>query len=107
MMFSKDAETAQPVTDHFRHIYQHDAERYDRLVSREDQHGNLFDLLMQLLPAGETIVEMGAGTGRLTLMLTFVASQVLACDQSPYMLAVAETKLQQSGHDKLATRCCR
>jgi ubiquinone/menaquinone biosynthesis C-methylase UbiE len=51
-------------------IYDHDAAQYDRLVSREDVDGALARTIADLIPqCVETVVELGAGTGRVTRLL--------------------------------------
>lgn len=86
------------MTDHFRHIYTHEAERYDRMVSREDQHGHLFAALMEIAPLQDAVVvDLGAGTGRVTRLMTFLSRQVIALDVAPAMLRVAHERLSESG----------
>jgi len=71
-------------------IYQQAAGRYDRLVSCEDAAGNLLVELNKITSfAGRQIVELGAGTGRLTRLLAPLARTVHAFDLSPHMLAFA------------------
>jgi len=84
--------------DHFLNIYAHQAEAYDRLVAREDQRGHLFAALMELHRLdGATVVEFGAGTGRLTRLLSLMARRVYAFDFAPAMLAQAQQQLALSG----------
>jgi ubiquinone/menaquinone biosynthesis C-methylase UbiE len=86
------------MTDHFQHIYQHQTDQYDRLVSREDWHGNLFAALHEIAaPADKFIVELGAGTGRITRLLSVLARHIIACDIAPTMLATARTNLVLTG----------
>jgi len=85
------------MTDH-QEIYREQAEQYELLVSREDYQQNIFRALDQIIPLkGLTIVEFGAGTGRLTCLVAPVVKRVYAFDRSPHMLSVAVAKLQQSG----------
>lgn len=84
--------------DHFKHIYRHQADLYERLVAREDQHGNLFEALIDIVPLdGLDVVEFGAGTGRLTRILSLMANQVSAFDIEPAMLAEASLMLPTTG----------
>jgi len=84
--------------DHFLNIYAHQAEAYDRLVGREDQRGHLFAALMGLCRLdGATVVEFGAGTGRLTRLLALMARRVYAFDFAWPMLAQAQQQLSLSG----------
>jgi ubiquinone/menaquinone biosynthesis C-methylase UbiE len=82
----------------YHEIYDQQAEQYELLVSREDYQHNIARALNQVIPfAGLTVVEFGAGTGRLTCMLAPVVKFIYAFDHSPNMLGVAATKLQKSG----------
>ena len=75
-------------------VYREDAERYDRLVSREDHEGNLLPALRRIAPLeGSTVVDLGAGTGRLTRLLAPVAGRIVGLDLSPAMLRVAQAWL--------------
>ncbi|HUS94404.1 MAG TPA: methyltransferase domain-containing protein [Patescibacteria group bacterium] len=75
-------------------IYHTEAERYDRLVSREDRQGNLASALESICPlAGIRVVELGAGTGRISRLLTPHVSEILALDISAHMLEVARERL--------------
>ena len=79
-------------------IYRSQAESYDALVSREDTLQNIFPALQQIIPFdGLTVVELGAGTGRLTTLLAPVVKFIHAFDISAHMLNVAISKLQKSG----------
>lgn len=84
-----------PATDHFRDIYAHHADRYDELVACEDYAGALLPALRACAPltAQTRVVEMGAGTGRLTRLIGPVVGAVVALDFSPAMLAVAGRRL--------------
>ena len=70
---------------------------YDRLVSREDHRGNVQSLLRELVPVGARVVEMGAGTGRLTRMLVPHASHVVVCEGAAAMLEVARADFARRG----------
>lgn len=84
--------------DHFQRIYHEDAARYERLVAREDQHGNLFAALMDIYSfSGARIAELGAGTGRITRMLSVLAGHIYALDVAPAMLREAQRVLSESG----------
>jgi len=82
----------------YRHIYNHQADLYERLVAREDQHGNIRPALARTRPlSGLAVVELGAGTGRITRLLAPEVKRITAFDISPHMLSVAERKLSRSG----------
>ena len=86
------------MTDHFRNIYQYDAERYERLIAREDQRGNLFAALMEIYPFnGADVVEFGAGTGRVTRIMSVLVNRICSFDIHLPMLRVASRMLEESG----------
>ncbi len=77
-----------------RDIYRDHAEDYDALVAAEDHQGNLRPALERILaPAGRRVIEVGAGTGRLTRLLLEAGAEVIATERSPAMLAVARRRL--------------
>jgi ubiquinone/menaquinone biosynthesis C-methylase UbiE len=80
--------------DHFKELYATDAEAYDALVCREDCDGNLLPALQRIVPlAGLEVVELGAGSGRLTRMLAPHVRRIDAFDESQAMLAAAAVTL--------------
>lgn len=82
----------------FQAIYRDHADRYDLLVSREDHERNLLPALRACHPlAGADVVELGAGTGRLTALLAPLARRVWAFDASPAMLVAAAERLARLG----------
>lgn len=82
----------------FKTIYASQAEKYDRLVAREDYRGNILSALTQIQPlAGADVVEMGAGTGRLTRLLVPLVRSIFAVDISSHMLAQAKASLSATG----------
>lgn len=86
------------MTSTFEYIYAHEAERYDRLVGREDQRGNLFAAVDDICPfSGLTVADLGAGTGRMTRMLSLMAKRVIALDASAHMLGHAQTVMSETG----------
>ena len=84
--------------DFFRDIYRLQAERFDRLVAREDAHGNLFGALNEILPlSGLDVVEFGAGTGRLTRLLAVLVKRIYAFDIEPAMLRQLAPQMRATG----------
>lgn len=82
----------------FQEIYRNQAERFDRLVAREDMRGNLLAALNEIHPLpGLTVVEFGAGTGRLTRQLSVLVDSIYAFDLEPAMLRRAGMSLRDSG----------
>lgn len=79
-------------------IYRSQAEQYEALVSREDYQGNLLPALQKITPFyDKTVVEFGAGTGRLTTKIAPLAQSIQAYDISQHMLDLAAQKLTKSG----------
>ena len=86
------------MTDHFKHIYRHHPGLYDRLVAREDYQGNLFAALNDIRsPDGLRVVEFGAGTGRLTRLLSVMVKQIHAFDIELAMLLQALASMSNTG----------
>ncbi len=86
------------MTDHFQEIYAKHADQYEAMVAREDYQGNILKALERIRPlAGLEVVEFGAGTGRLTLMLAPLVKSIRAFDASQHMLDITIAKLQRSG----------
>jgi ubiquinone/menaquinone biosynthesis C-methylase UbiE len=82
----------------FKQIYSSRAEDYERLVEREDYRGKIKQALVRVQPlSGLDVVELGAGTGRLTCLLAPEVKHIEAFDISDHMLAVAKNKLFQGG----------
>ena len=82
-------------------VYQQEAVQYQRLVSREDYLGNLLPAIEEIISLpGKDLVDLGAGTGRLALLLAPKVRSVHALDLSPHMLGVAVELLR---HQKLKT----
>jgi len=89
--------------DHFQTIYATRAADYDLLIRREDLDGNLLKAIRGICPVeGIDIVEMGAGTGRLTRLLASLAKRVRAFDASAHMLEVAAASLAAMGLNNTA-----
>jgi len=81
-----------------RAVYQHYADQYGLLVSREDHEGNILPALNHIRPLTRLdIIDLGSGTGRLACMLSPLARSVHAFDISQHMLDIAIAKLQASG----------
>lgn len=75
-------------------IYRAHAEEYDRMVSAEDHQGNLIRALGEIAPlSGARVLEVGAGTGRITRALLAQGATVTATEISPSMVEVARRNL--------------
>ena len=90
-------ERALAMTD-AREIYRLHAEQYDALVSCEDRAGNLLKAIRDVVTLeGADVVELGAGTGRVTALLAAHVRSLRAFDLEPTMLEVARRKLSELG----------
>lgn len=86
------------MSDPQRKIYQSEGERYEALVSREDHQGNIQRTIDEIIHGDELdIIDLGAGTGRLTLILAPRAKSIRAFDVSAEMLRVCRERLIASG----------
>ena len=81
-----------------RKIYQSEGDRYEALVSREDYHGNIPRAIDEIINVdGLNVLDLGAGTGRLTLLLAPRVKSIRAFDASVEMLRVCRERLVASG----------
>ena len=86
------------MSDQQRKIYQTDGDRYEALITREDYAENIMKALEEIVsPDGLDILDLGAGTGRLTLMLAPRAKSIRAFDVSEEMLRVCRQRLEAGG----------
>jgi ubiquinone/menaquinone biosynthesis C-methylase UbiE len=87
------------------YVYSHQADLYEHLILREDYNGNL-PLELEKISSftGLDVLELGAGTGRLTRWLAQFAARITALDLSPHMLVAAKAILRSylSGEITLA-----
>ena len=84
--------------DKQRQIYQTDGDRYEALISREDYQGNIPRAIDEIINVGGLdILDLGAGTGRLMLLLAPRARSIHAFDASAEMLRVCRERLIASG----------
>jgi len=80
-------------------VYRFHADQYERLIQREDYQNNILRALEMITPfRGLDVLEIGAGTGRLTRLLNPLANSILAMDASASMLKVARKSLNDSPH---------
>ena len=81
-----------------KEVYQSHADQYERLIQREDYQNNLLAAIEDYCPLkGLDVVELGAGTGRLTRLLVPRVRSIKAFDSSAHMLEIAETSLREMG----------
>lgn len=81
-------------------LYRLEPELYDRLASAERLHPGVLDWLPR---DADTIVEVGAGTGRLTLELIHRAREVIAIEPAQPMRRILDQKLSRVD-DRCRTR---
>ena len=79
-------------------VYTKHVDRYDRLIQREDYQQNIFKAIQEITRLeGLDVVDIGAGTGRLTRILAPHVKTITAMDLSLAMIDVAQFVMQQSG----------
>lgn len=87
-------EDQKKMSNHWRETYQNHPERYEKLISHEDYQGNLLKKIEEIVSlAGKTVVEFGAGTGKVSVHLLPVVKQLFAFDFAPKMLEMGRNKL--------------
>lgn len=86
------------MSDEQRRIYQSEGDRYEALISREDYQGNISRAIDEIIRVDALdVLDLGAGTGRLTLLLAPRANSIRAFDTSAEMLRVCRERLTASG----------
>ena len=86
------------MSDQQRKIYQSEGDRYEALVSREDYQGNILRAIDEIITVdGLDVLDLGAGTGRLALLLAARVKSLWAFDASAEMLRVCRERLIASG----------
>jgi ubiquinone/menaquinone biosynthesis C-methylase UbiE len=86
------------MSDQQRRIYQSEGDRYEALISREDYQGNILRTIDEIVKVdGLDLLDLGAGTGRLTLLLAARAGSIRSFDASAEMLRVCRERLDASG----------
>ncbi|HET9587236.1 MAG TPA: class I SAM-dependent methyltransferase [Anaerolineales bacterium] len=86
------------MSDQQKRIYQSEGERYEALISREDYQGNIPRAIDDIIPVdGLEALDLGAGTGRLTMILAPRVKSIDAFDLSAAMLRVCRQRLVASG----------
>ena len=86
------------MSDQQKRIYQSEGDRYEALIAREDYQGNILRAIKEILNVhGLDVLDLGAGTGRLTLLLAPYARSIRSLDTSAEMLRVCRERLEGSG----------
>jgi SAM-dependent methyltransferase len=79
-----------------KQIYQNEALRYQALVAREDYEHNLLPAILSIDPLVEKdIVELGAGTGRVSRLIAPLVRRLVVSDVSLHMLALGKSRLSE------------
>ena len=79
-------------------IYQSDAERYQALVGREDYENHLLPAILAIDPLEDKdVIELGAGTGRVSCLVATHVRKLIAADISHHMLALGKHRLTATG----------
>jgi ubiquinone/menaquinone biosynthesis C-methylase UbiE len=81
-----------------RKIYQTEGDRYEALISREDYQRNIPRAIDEIINVdGLDVLDLGAGTGRLTLLLASRVKSIRSFDLSAEMLRVCRERLIAGG----------
>ncbi|MFZ5818527.1 MAG: class I SAM-dependent methyltransferase [Chloroflexota bacterium] len=87
-----------------KEVYEAHADQYERLIQCEDYQGNILREIEKVIALDDMdVVELGAGTGRLTRLLAPRVRSIKAFDASAHMLEVAEKSLRAMGSSNWAT----
>ena len=85
------------MSDQQKKIYQSEGDRYEALISREDYQGHIPRAIDEIVNVdGLDVIDLGAGTGRLTLLLAPRAKSIRAFDASAEMLRICRGRLLAS-----------
>ncbi len=80
----------------FREVYRNHADRYHELVTAEDADDNLRHALCDIFSSVPgRLLDVGAGTGRVSRLLLEQGAQVVALEPEAAMLDVARTQLAE------------
>jgi ubiquinone/menaquinone biosynthesis C-methylase UbiE len=86
------------MSDQQRKIYQSESDRYEALIAREDYQGNIVQAIDEIIKVDNLdVLDLGAGTGRLTLLLAPRVKSIRAFDASAEMLRICRERLTASG----------
>jgi ubiquinone/menaquinone biosynthesis C-methylase UbiE len=78
----------------FDRVYADHADAYDAMVRAEDCDGRLLPALEAIASlAGARVLEVGAGTGRLTVLLLSRGARLVAVERAPAMLEIARRRV--------------
>jgi ubiquinone/menaquinone biosynthesis C-methylase UbiE len=79
--------------DRYQHVYAHDAATYERLITAEDAHGHARRAIVDAVAGARHVVDVGAGTGRLTRWLLQAGHVVTAVEPAAGMRTLGASLL--------------
>ena len=86
-----------------KQIYQTEAEQYQALVGREDYENHLLPAILEIDPLDDKdVLELGAGTGRVSCLIAPKARSLVASDISHHMLTLGKQRLNTTGSNNLS-----
>ncbi len=92
---SSDCDPRLDITLAWELLYRLEPDLYDRLVSAERIHSSVLEWMPSYV---DRIVEVAAGTGRLTLELVMRASEVVAIEPAEQLREILNQKLGRAHH---------
>jgi ubiquinone/menaquinone biosynthesis C-methylase UbiE len=82
--------------DHFKQIYTNQAAAYHELIAAEDVDGNLPKVLKNLAPWVGRVLDLGSGSGRISLLLNGMGCEIVAMDMHHAMLVEQQAQMKIS-----------
>ncbi|HEX7065490.1 MAG TPA: class I SAM-dependent methyltransferase [Bacillales bacterium] len=86
-------------------IYNEEAGKYELMISKEDHEGHILKTLHEIVDLqGKDVVDIGAGTGRLTRLVAPYVKSIKSYDLSRHMLDVISAKLSAQHYKHFETK---